>query len=485
MHSVRGAEQIDSVIGVLWKATQDFCLFELRGSTRRCGEVRLVSGEAGRAPVYVHGSSKGLIVDWRAEKVAALAQTSFDIETAAHFLMGSRPYGRRTLFQGVAMLTERATALWDGVAVTIHYPSPAPALIPCSLRANADVVEAYRETIGSLLRQRLDRSSATQLSGGADSAAVAICAHDIVGPGLRSYGLIVPGSRGAEQRRRRNDLISCLGLVDRSVRAVLHPPLARFGSVACDTRARATGEIYAEAFGALFDRAVADGVRSMLTGIGGDELFMPHYVERGQEGVPETAEVLTIDSPTPAYIPERVREMFTTTLRRFDWAPRSVIPFSGLLGQASQAPLFLERGIWPLAPFCTREALQLCRRLPWTWRRDKLPHRRLIELVGCRPDTAWPRRSESFIELFIHAVLRTAQPLLNELFRAPQIADLGLVEPKFLREEYARACASQKMAPYDRFYEIAVLELLARKLKIGAAAVTPVLVRSSDRGRSS
>jgi asparagine synthase (glutamine-hydrolysing) len=471
--SVGAAQQLEASTAILSKSSRDFCLVELRDATRGPAEVRLATGEAGRAPLYLHGSSERLVVDWSVENVATLVQASLDQETSAHFLMGSRPYGRRTLFRGVAMLTERATAVWDCNAVTIRYPPAAPALAPRTLRAEADVIEAYRETIRSLLRNRLDQSSATELSGGADSAAAAICARDIVGPDFRSYGVTVPGLRGAEQRRRRSDLISCIGLVDFSVRAVLHPPLARFRAAPCRMPARATGEIYAEAFGAMLDRAASDGVRTLLTGHGGDELFMAHYMERGQEGVPEAAEVLTVDRPTPAYIPEWVRTIFATTLRSFDWAPRSVVPFSGLSALASQAPLFLERGIWPLAPFCAREALQLCRRLPWTWRRDKLPHRRLIELVGCRPDTARPRLSESFLELFDYAMLRTARPLLNELFRAPRVADLGLVEPKVLREEYARACDAQRMAPHERFYEIAVLELLERRLGGSAAAFAP------------
>jgi hypothetical protein len=93
---------------------------------------------------------------------------------------------------------------------------------------------------------------------------------------VHSFGLLLDGSLGAQQRERWRALAAHFGLRDTAVPAMQHPPF-----VPCGARARGlphdpAGEFYQEAFDVLREQAAARGCDVIYTGHGGDEINSHH-----------------------------------------------------------------------------------------------------------------------------------------------------------------------------------------------------------------
>ena len=469
--------RLDGELAALRSWPLDFheLLIERRGGG---AEVRLRCGRWGTAPVYLTARGGTLRVDWDVTRLYPhLRSDALDPAGAALYLLSlSHPYSRRTIFPGVSMLTERATATWSppSAHVEVAYPRPERQARARPLRRGARVAAAFREILAGSMRQRMaspDDPVAVQLSGGIDSSIVAATAAGIAPGRVRSYGLIMPGRPGGHQRARRAEVVRRFRLRDDARPCADDPPFNRRGRRVRDVAAVPWSEFYEEAVGGMLDRAAADGARLIFTGLGGDELCSPQPGET-DDGEDEAGEA--DDAAASAYPPfatALLRDAYEDGAARGDEAPQALLDTSSLESVAAVARLHLKSGVWPAHPLCTPELVELCRRLPAAWRLDRVVERKVLTSLGLSPKVTYakPQHLETFNDVMELALRRASSRVIAGLFRDSRLAEQGLVDHDRLLATYARYRRGDT-THRDRILGAAVLELTIRSVEKGRAS---------------
>lgn len=194
----------------------------------------------------------------------------------AHWLNLSCPPADRTLFEGVSRLpAAHLVELGPGARPPRRYWEPR---YERPLRAaREDLVEEIRAAITRAVERRLrpGEPASVLLSGGLDSGAVASTAMRLVGADRRpaaGYSAVFPEHPSIDESPQIDRLTSELGLP--SVRIAVRGGSVLAGTVeylrAWDVPASSPNVFF---WGPLLRRAREDGVRTMLDGEGGDEVF--------------------------------------------------------------------------------------------------------------------------------------------------------------------------------------------------------------------
>jgi asparagine synthase (glutamine-hydrolysing) len=195
--------------------------------------IRLTAGPLGTAPLYLTQGSAVLLGSWHLPDIRTLIHSDELLDRAvARRLTRQARYSADTVFRGVQRLTERTTATFTRTGLVMTYPEPAEHVLqPRELRPGADVVGAFDELLTEVVAGTPAASGpvGVELSGGADSANIAITLAARHNGAVTSFGLVLDGPVGRQQQRRRQDMISRFGLRDTTVHASAHPPFAPSG----------------------------------------------------------------------------------------------------------------------------------------------------------------------------------------------------------------------------------------------------------------
>ncbi|MES2451837.1 MAG: asparagine synthase-related protein [Pseudomonadota bacterium] len=438
--------------------------------------ARLEAGHWGTAPVYlVAGADGRLRGDWDADRLLpGLKRTSLDPARAARWIAEyDAPYARRSLFGDLMLLTERAVATWrqapDGDhRLDIAYPAPWPWPVAGTLREGADPLDALDRILSASMRRWTGIAGETlgaELSGGLDSSLVAAIASRESGRPLPSYGLAIAGTAEAvaDQRARRDDLITTLGLRDTEIPMESFLPLAP-GSCRLDGGAPVLPweEGYYEAMDRLLEQAHSAGTRVMLTGFGGDELCGLLPAERRALGrEPEPAWSLS-PPEGPAFLTPAASAALATPR---DLPPRAACSDSSIEVAGLSAARYLRRGIWPVHPLCTPQLVRFCARLPAAWRADRSIQRALLARLGITRRVTHPAYLDDLSPALVHGMRSSARPLLDRLFAQPVLAAQGIVDGARLRRDYAEWCGRVDTGGAEAFYAVAILELCLARMR--------------------
>lgn len=441
--------------------------------------VRIEAGLWGTAPIFLVASVADeaapawLNGDWDADRLLpGLRRASLDPGRAALWIAEyDLPYARQTAFAGLKLLTERGVALWapapdGGQHLDISYPEPCPRPVAGTLREDADPVAAWERILRASMRRWTRGAGDTlgvELSGGLDSALVAaIAASDAERP-LPSYGLAITGAVDAvaDQHARRADLVATLGINDSEIPMREFLPLGP-GSKRVEGTASVLpwDEGYYEAMDRLLECAYANGTRVMLTGFGGDELSMLRAVERQALGLAPMDDEPLSPPGGPAFLTAAASAKLAEPV---DLPPRAAMSGSSVAVAALSAARYLRHGIWPVHPLCTPELVHFCARLPAPLRAGRTTQRALLTRLGVSSIVTDPAYGDDLSPALVRSMRFAARPLLDRLFAAPLLAELGVVDPDRLRSDYAEWCDSDSSEGAEPFYATAILELcLAR-----------------------
>jgi len=354
--------------------------------------ITVTTGPSSPAPVYFTVRQTALHAHWDITQLRdVMPHQSLDPIEIARLLALTGHYSTHTAWQAVHLLTERATIAFNDGELTVHMPEGARHDQERELAANAPVLDAYEQLLDAVLadRQYLPERTAIELSGGMDSSNVAMSLASRHGPTLCSGALIQEGEAGAQQQRRRQEMMDYGGFKDTALRAADFLPL--------DPRTSALGplgpheEIYIAGQSALLAEWKADGILWAATGVGGDEMLsLP----------PKPHPPLTASDVPPWLTPltsEALREQGAGI------PPAPPISDSTLRAMTCGAPMYLRAGLWPLYPLADPTMWRFGQWLPAEWRQGKrLAHERLARL-GFSDEVVHPPLRENF-----HAVLQQA-----------------------------------------------------------------------------
>jgi asparagine synthase (glutamine-hydrolysing) len=437
----------------------DFLLVECDPGAK----FRITASQWGTAPVYLADAGEQLRGSWSLSDLRQQFNLdALDDRVVARVLTVRHRYARETLFRGVYQLTERAHAAYTSAGLSVHYPEPAEHAIPRELRTGVDVVDVYRRCLADAVNERWFEpdESAVELSGGMDSSNVAATLAEDHHGRVLSYALLIGGDAGDQQIRRRTELLARFGFPDLTLDALPLAPLSPGGRRARGEFVEPMGEPYHEAVEAMLVRAQQQGVRTVFTGDGGDELLSLRAHEWAE-----------LDK-TPARHADNVELPDWLGLRALDivdgiedaTAPPSTINHSTLRGFALRTPQFLDAGLWPVSPFCSPRLIRFAEQLPVHWRyRKKIARERLAQL-DLSPEVVHPPERENFRHVMEHGLRRYGMPLLDKLLPDAITVDLGFVDGDALRRTHRMVSDGGPIQ--TMLFAVISLELVLRTLAV-------------------
>jgi asparagine synthase (glutamine-hydrolysing) len=351
-------------------------------------------------PLYISFEQQKLVISWRFEDaVHNIARPRPNVEAACIYLKEGPALARETVIDGVSMLWPGESVRVSGETITFTPKEVKSVTVSATIADDARVTDALRETIADVVRPFLEvaRAPVVELSGGYDSACVALAATDCR-QNLLSYGLIHGATVGRQQRARRRELVELLGLADHEYEADNHLELAALEIPEAQLTPFDDNQRIPCAYGV--DSHPAGPADLIMTGVGGDELCMEQ------------------------------------TFRRRPWELPGSASSSALTVAAGRADMFLRRGIWSLNPLCAPSVVEFCRAVPKALRRNRFLNVLMLTRAGVSDGFLFPRYQEGYG----HAMQREAalydfDAALNESV----VADFGITDFSPLLEQAREA----------------------------------------------
>ena len=449
--------------------------------------IEIKNGLGATAPVFVIRKKHELWGHWDPTELYHLLPTQpFNRERVSHFLIGfANHYSKHTLFENLGQLTERATLNFsmkksNTYSYTIDYPQSVST--PSSsreLKPRADVLAAFDSILSGSIQRWINKEVGitAEMSGGLDSGCVVAAASSLLTQPLHTCGVIVSGEIGESQLSRRNEIASQFELRDSYIRAKDHLPFAKTGSRFSQDYFVPWEECYYEAFDKMYEGDSELSNRLLFTGLGGDELFYPHWNElENQEQHRQKNQEDHGISPEeiPAYINHETKAIYYNSIATLDRAPRSIIPTSSLESAGYGDARLLRSGIWPAHPFCTPELIWFCRSLPSKWRKNRRLQRDFLTRKGCATTVTHPSLPETFTDVMAHSLTKSSKSLIKALLEDSYLQRLGYIDADKFLQLYNKCCRNGKgEAYYPGFYAVTILELTLRSIQGKKEKYTP------------
>lgn len=427
----------------------------------------LRAGHWGSAPIYLAILPDAVFASWNIVDLRAyLSDDNLDEYALALRLRRLQGYTSRTLFHNVVVLTERVLAVLDASGFHLHYPPSAPHFAPRPVHAGADVVGVYESILGtSLSRWKVPwEHTAIEVSGGLDSANVAVSAASVAERAIVTYGLLLGGQAGGQQERRRAEFVRPRSFLDYTVHALQWPPWCPHGRRGMGDTFNPSEEPYSEAIEAALDQLASPGSTVILTGIGGDELMSLRPWEASRGETDKTDKARTHFDGSPFFTPKARAIHNDVSGLPLDDAPEPIISGQSLLAAACRASVFLRKGCWPINPLCTPELIRFCEWLPAEWRRDRTLQRARLLRAGMSREWVCPQLREDFAHIMQAGLRRNGLSLARHLFHDSILADFGLIDPLRLARELDVYDGTATRIIDEAFYEVITLELALRRL---------------------
>ncbi|MEU7525494.1 asparagine synthase C-terminal domain-containing protein [Saccharothrix sp. NPDC042600] len=397
------------------------------------GEYHLFAGQWGNAPIYIAEGSEGLHGSWDFTDLRQhMGVDRLHELTLTRILSGRIRHAAHTIFEPIKQITARMSVTYSGSeGIRMTYPEPAMRAHPRPVREGVDIVRVYEDELARAVRlwDFDPERTAVELSGGMDSANVAMTLAALHPNDIRSYALIYGEEIGAQQARRRQEMIDFAGFRDFSMPALDRPPLHSDGARVNGVPLNPVDEPYHEAVAAMLDMAAQQGVTTVFTGDGGDELVSL----RGTEWE-ETGKVPGRFNPNrtpPNWLGPRAQELLADI--EVDLPPPGVINAATHIGFASRTPQFMRAGLWPLSPLCSPRLIRFAEQLPLEWRLSKRITRERLRRLGLSEDVQQPQLRENFTHVMERGLAVYGVPLIDKYLNDSLLVESGYVDADALR----------------------------------------------------
>jgi hypothetical protein len=322
--------------------------------------IEVARSRAGGCPIYVSADANILTLSWKFEDAAlAIPRRRPSQQACSRYLkLGPRPV-REQVIEGLFMLWPGEALEFDASGLRFSPVKTREVVVVGAVKDDARVTDTFVELIADTLRPMLSKSAKPliEVSGGFDSSCVAIAASS-VRDGLSSYAVLHEGAIGAQQRRRRQEIVDLLGFND-FVRASNNPPpFQSLQEPECSFTP--LDDVYRLACIQAVEEHPAGSFDLALTGIGGDEL---------------------------------TKEM---TYHREEWEVPGSVCSSAADASAGRADMFMRRGIWLSQPFVNENIVDFCRALPKKMRAGRMLNILTLARAGLSDGYIFPRYYEHY-----------------------------------------------------------------------------------------
>ena len=361
-------------------------------------------------PCYLIADARGVAIDWDYARLLAGRRTEIVWDIALAQIAGISTYGPRTIVAGVYRATAGATLTVNATGVDIRLPDAIVHEGAHELVPDADIEALFFDTVTSILDARPLNPvrTAVELSGGMDSALTAMAAAALAGPGLMSIGAQFDGAMGEAQRARRLLLCERGGFDDLSI------PAERFAAFAPGSHRRVRhgvwpeDENYPEMFEAIFAMLHAAGIDTLISGLGGDELYVAY---EGEDGTAPLA-----DATACRFLTANGLVIAQSAKSRY---PRGWLQETCWQGAASQSQRVLRYGLWPIHPYHTPALARFVSRLPRCYRRHRQLLRSTLTRILGTPLFETGYIKETFSPVAVRGMIENRDYLLDLVGRSP------------------------------------------------------------------
>lgn len=424
---------------------------------------RIHAGQWGTCPIYISDTkSSGLIGSWSFRNLRPqMGRDRINLLEVVRILSARQRYTHNSIFQGIHQLTERSCAEYSNEGLTLHYPEDAPHGRPREVRPGVDIIPVYEEELARAvsLRPYSPSETAVELSGGLDSANVAMTLSDLNSETIMAYALTYGGDIGEQQVRRRQEMIEYGNFRDMQLNALEWPPLHPMGGRAQGDAVDPIEQPYHEAFEKLLEKAAVEGIRTIFTGDGGDELASLRGDEWEQMGkIPGRYNPLRI---LPTWFTRMALELVPHI--DDDLAPRSILDEASLLGFASRTPSLVTHGMWPISPLCSPRLIRFAEQLPVEWRDNKRFCRERLRRLEFSDEVVNPTLRENFTHVMWYGLRRYGEALVEQTVEDSILVDLGLADPDQVLTQ-SRRLSAEEAEPDTTLFAYLRMELGLRGL---------------------
>lgn len=415
--------------------------------------VEFLSGTVRTSPLYIAWTPERVRASWDVSSLCTEeAMESLDVPVLCAEIALENSYTHRTFLRNTVRLLERMHVRADKNGIHVREPAPAPMFTPRQLSPNADPVGAYAQLLQAALARPAwpAERTAFELSGGMDSASLVAISSTSSTPARFTSGTLLPGEVGEQQRKRRKQIRQLLNnsedIAIDGADAICFSPLDRaFSTIPFQNPNSPVGS-------ALLKQLCRRGITTIVTGIGGDELFSLHPWE--QDAYP---------AATPKSLPYllHVPGNDGCFISADGTAPLPHVAASALLAACNRAAMFMREGVWLVNPLCSPELTRFAQQLPVEWRTGRRLLRELLAKLGLA-SFAKPYPSETYDELNMLNI-REHQANIRLLFQRSRLADLGILDRAALVTCFERWLAGDKNLSYDYFHAAITLELFFQR----------------------
>ena len=373
------------------------------------------------APVYLTIRERTLLVSWDIADMIFAGGTGCNGTLLARSAMLQWTYACETILDRVYRLNSESRICVEDDNFRYELPPPKNFVRPHALTPGANPIDSFFDATCALVEMRPLRpdKTALELSGGMDSAITALAAARTIGSPILSYGAQFEGEIGIAQTVRRELISGIAGTRDISI------PAEYFASYDPNSPRRQSlgvwpeDDSYPELLGALYRLIRAAGVDTIVSGLGGDELY-PIFGH-------ESASIAEGAQKYP-FVTTRCSELAGIPVRTH---PQSSLLASCWQTAAGRSRSLLNAGLWPIYPFFSHELTQFTFNLPLEWRRERALHRRTLSRL--LNDSVY---ETNYLKESFHSVVRTGmdrnREYVLELIENASLAKLGLIDKEKL-----------------------------------------------------
>lgn len=425
--------KVDSLqLNELIKSTKDsdleFIIIIIDSKNR---QTRLIKGMSNNVPLYYITNSNLLCASWDLNDLYCHLRLKniFNNKMLISHLLLNFKYSNSTIYNDINLLSERSEVVFDSFKSTIKLPDSYPVHKERLIKSEVNIFE----TFSSLLRRKLLihginlNNFICELSGGLDSAIVAIIAAQINDKPIKTIGMIFNGDMGNQQENRRREIIEKFNIIDTPAYINGLYPLINDGETLSNGKASIYDEIYHEALQYSLSLSPLDG-GAVLTGIGGDELSI---VYDSLEPCDKSMFQEKLQSH-PFVVYNKSDEMISL--------PLPPIARSAIISAQARAPIFLRNGLWPINPLCCNQIVKFCQYLPKTIKENRKLHRDVLNYHGVSKHYIYPQIRENFSEFYETSMKVVNMKNIRKLIKESQLHDMGYIDKKILLKSFTNYC---------------------------------------------